>query len=116
MPESENRVLTALGAQQADVTGKYLKDLNETFNFIKINTSTIVRAKQTTDFISKHFPDLELSEDPLLCELDPMLINDKNIQIKEAFSKYFRKGSIYRNNEALILVCHANLIRSFFSK
>ncbi len=61
-----------------------MKALTKEYNFIKINASTMVRAKQSSQCIAEHLSELPLTEDELLCEL--------NISVKINF---FMIQSIY---------------------
>jgi hypothetical protein len=83
---------------------------------MKIISSTMIRAIQTSDYISKYFPELESEKDASLCELHVNNIKEENEQFKKAYERYFRNGPKQRNNESLIIVCHANLIRAFICK
>merc|ERR1719318_2343544 len=62
----EDKYLTPLGKEQAELTGQRLKSLG-----LKISTiyeSTMTRAKQTSDIIKKHFPDVEVHATDMLRE------------------------------------------------
>lgn len=110
------KTLTPQGIEQANLTGKYLKQLGEKFKFVEFRSSPVIRAKQTTDQISKYLPNLSVKIDNLLSELAPLEISDENKQLNDVFYKYFRHGLIRFNNQSLILVCHANLIRALLCK
>lgn len=56
----------SLGKKQADYVGRRLKELG--FNYTKIRHSTMTRAKETSEIISKHFPDIPSKSDDLLRE------------------------------------------------
>ena len=71
--DGSSQVLTPLGHEQADFTGRRLKEIARKFKFTKIYNSTMIRAIQTADNIAKHLPeDLPRSEDALLCEGAPI--------------------------------------------
>ena len=64
--EDEKRLLTPLGREQADYTGKRLKEMLEGFNEefgpckIKVvRVSNMARAKETADIIMSHLPGVE---------------------------------------------------------
>jgi serine/threonine-protein phosphatase PGAM5 len=67
--EDSKKVLTELGRQQADLTGKRLKEMlegaNKEFgpcNIKVVRVSTMARAKETADIIASHLPAVERSE------------------------------------------------------
>ena len=74
--DADMRVLTPLGREQADKTGKRLADMlqgvDEKFGPCKIKVvrvSNMIRAKETADIIAKHLPGVERTEpDPDLNE------------------------------------------------
>lgn len=71
--EANQMVLTQLGHEQADLTGRRLKELTRKFKFTKVYNSTMIRAIQTADNIIRYLPDdLPRHEDPLLCEGAPI--------------------------------------------
>jgi broad specificity phosphatase PhoE len=104
------------GNIQADLVGKFLKELALKFSFMKIISSKKLRAIQTGSNLAKYFPELEFENDSILNELNKNSINEENDQFKEAFRKYFHNEPRKKNNESLILVCHANIIRAFTCK
>ncbi|KAE8634811.1 hypothetical protein XENTR_v10002445 [Xenopus tropicalis] len=65
-----DRVLTPLGREQADLTGKRLSSLGFKYNHIVYSTMT--RAKETTEIISKYLPDVKKSSSDLLREGAPI--------------------------------------------
>lgn len=71
-PLSEQMILTALGREQAELTGKRLSELRNKFKFNKLHHSTMVRAVETAQLIHKELNlsglELPVSVDPLLCE------------------------------------------------
>ena len=76
----------------------------------------MIRAIQTSDYISKYFPELKSEKDASLCELHKYDIKEENEQFKKAYERYFRNGPKQINNESSIIVCHGNLIRAVFCK
>lgn len=69
---AEQMILTALGREQAELTGKRLSELRNKFKFNKLHHSTMVRAVETAQLIHNQLNlnglDLPVSVDPLLCE------------------------------------------------
>ncbi|KAH8584658.1 phosphoglycerate mutase family [Cryptosporidium sp. chipmunk genotype I] len=127
--KDEEKVLTDLGREQAEETGKYLsqqygKKVNAIYH------SNLTRAKETAIIISKYFPGVKLIEDPNLAEGVPIapspsvsgfkptteeIVNDKE-RIDNAFNTYFsKKGKSFGENVDII-VCHGNVIRYMFCK
>ena len=75
--EDEKRVLTELGREQADLTGKRIAEMMQTLQThpckVKLLVvSNMTRAKETADIIARHITDVERSDpDPLLNEGRP---------------------------------------------
>jgi serine/threonine-protein phosphatase PGAM5 len=71
-PIAEQMILTALGREQAELTGKRLSELRNKFKFNKLHHSTMIRAIETAQLIHKQLNlsglELPVSVDPLLCE------------------------------------------------
>lgn len=120
------RTLTALGRQQALATGERLKALN--IKFDKLTVSTMTRAQETADIISKSFPNVPQSECSMLREGAPYPCeptsskwrpeNHKffqdNARIEGAFRKYIHRADpSQREDSHELIVCHANVIRYF---
>ena len=71
--EAAEMMLTELGREQADLTGRRLNDLMSKFKFTKLIHSDVVRAIETANIIRTHLPaDLPTSVDPLLAEGAPI--------------------------------------------
>jgi serine/threonine-protein phosphatase PGAM5 len=107
----ENRILTPLGRQQADLTGRRLKEMIEGVagtgftgcNIKVVRVSNMARAKETADIIAAHFPGAERAEpDPDLNEGRPShnvpgsasastveKTDESHPRIEAAFRKYF---------------------------
>lgn len=112
-PEDEKRVLTKLGREQADMTGRRLaemfqgKDGEKRPSIKTIRVSNMTRAKETAEIISKHLPMVSVeAPDPLLNEglpaqvipVRPELEIDKHMKtehgpIEKAFQKYVYRAS-----------------------
>lgn len=124
-----DRHLTSLGRKQADLVGQRLKDLE--FNYTKIIRSTMTRAKETSDIIRKHFPDLPVEDCDLLKEgfpvkpepptqswnvPDEVYLKD-GLRIEAAFKKHFHRAYENQTSDSYeIMVCHANVIRYFICR
>lgn len=113
-PEDENRLLTPLGREQADKTGKRLAEIvrgiDEKFgpcNVKAIRVSDLCRAKETADIIAAHLPGIERTDpDPLLNEGRPChnipggkarssvveKVDEHHPRIEKAFRKYFHRA------------------------
>lgn len=109
--EDEKRLLTKLGRDQADSTGKriaeLIKGVDKEFgpcNVKVLRVSDLARAKETADIIAKHLPDVERADpDPLLNEGRPChtipggkarqsvieRTDEQHTRIESAFRKYF---------------------------
>jgi serine/threonine-protein phosphatase PGAM5 len=62
-----------LGREQAQMTGKRLKEITSHFENIKLHHSTMVRAIETADLIKEELsPSLDAHVDPMLCEGAPI--------------------------------------------
>ncbi|TRY53259.1 Phosphoglycerate mutase [Cryptosporidium tyzzeri] len=127
--KDEEKVLTDLGKEQAEETGKYLsQQYGEKVN--AIYHSNLTRAKETATIISKYFPGVKLIEDPNLAEGVPIapspsvsgfkptigeIVKDKE-RIDNAFNTYFSKNGKSFGDNVDIIVCHGNVIRYMFCK
>lgn len=125
--------LTQLGREQAELCGKRLKELASKYKFTKITNSTMLRALETSQLISKELSDLNLpiKSDVLLCEGAPFppeppvdhwkpdiyeFFQDGS-RIEAAFRKYFFRAPPEQLEDSYeIIVCHANVIRYFFCR
>ena len=102
--------LTAKGREQVHWTARYLASLDVS----AIYSSTLGRALESAEIISKRFPDIEVHRSNLLCEL-PNLASanfvEGKIRADKAFTRHVRLNK--RRQRIDILVSHGNLIRYF---
>ncbi|XP_050576310.1 serine/threonine-protein phosphatase PGAM5, mitochondrial-like [Bombus affinis] len=120
-----DRILTTLGRQQAEATGKRLQELGLPYSMII--QSTIVRAKETAKIIKKYLNNITVKEDSVLSEGMPIapdppidiwnsevVVYEDGPRIEAAFRKYFHRPEPNQEKDSyVILVCHANVIRYF---
>ncbi|OII74612.1 phosphoglycerate mutase [Cryptosporidium ubiquitum] len=127
--KDEEKVLTDIGREQANETGKYLSQQYRN----KVNAiyhSNLTRARETAIIISKYFPGVKLVEDSNLAEGVPIapspsvsgfkptteeIVSDKE-RIDNAFNTYFSKKGKSFDEKVDIIVCHGNVIRYMFCK
>jgi len=121
----DERVLTPMGVEQADHTGKRLAQLNLPLTYMV--SSNMSRAKQTAGLIGQSLPsDLTvLPDDPILREGAPYPPEPGNVKqevpyhidgarIEAAFRKYFHRADRNQDEDSYeLVVCHANVIRYF---
>lgn len=118
----EDRILTALGKEQADLTGQRLKSLN----ISSIYESTMTRAKETSSIIQKHFPEVEVHASDLLREgapIPPIPSHSawkptdaeffaEGARIEAAFRKFIHRAEPEQEERSMeLFVCHGNVIR-----
>jgi len=135
------RYLTALGQEQADLTGQRLAEIRKhyletpgpdgktkTFN-VSVVMSTMTRATETAQIILKHFPDVPWESCNLIregapCEPvpnassvwdpEPHLFFEEGARIEAGFRKYFHRADPSQKEDSIeLLVCHGNVIRYF---
>ncbi|KAK0162434.1 hypothetical protein PV327_006210 [Microctonus hyperodae] len=120
-----DRILTDLGRQQAELTGKRLAELNLPYSLIV--RSTMSRAQETSKIIEKSLKDVPVSDDSILVEGAPIppeppigrWTSESHYfqggpRIEAAFRKYFHRADPNQEKDSYtILVCHANVIRYF---
>lgn len=120
--------LTALGREQADLTGQALSEK-------RINTihySTLVRAEETAEIIARHFPDVPMTGHDLLWEgvppIPPVFLDyyaqqadidlaDAPITKKRfdaAYYQLFRPAK--ESNVHELIICHGNIIRYLITR
>ncbi|XP_048370846.1 serine/threonine-protein phosphatase PGAM5, mitochondrial isoform X1 [Sphaerodactylus townsendi] len=119
-----DRTLTHLGREQAELTGKRLASLG--LKFDKIVHSSMTRASETTNIISKHLPGVKKVSTDLLCEGAPIEPNppishwkpeavqyyEDGARIEAAFRNYIHRADVKQEEDSYeIFVCHANVIR-----
>lgn len=123
--EDKTKSLTALGRQQAEVTGKRLQELGLPYTLIV--QSTMTRAKETAEIIKNYLDNVTVEEDPNLVEGlpippdPPIVLWDTDInyhedgpRIEGAFRKYFHRPDLNQKKDSyIILVCHGNVIKYF---
>ncbi|KAK7477428.1 hypothetical protein BaRGS_00031330 [Batillaria attramentaria] len=122
----ENRILTALGREQAEITGERLRSLD--LDYTRFITSTMARAMETGEIIYKHLPEIPVEVDDLLREGSPIApeppssnwkpthhqFYQDGSRIEAAFRKYFHRADVEQKGDSVeIIVCHANVIRYF---
>ncbi|XP_047523215.1 serine/threonine-protein phosphatase Pgam5, mitochondrial isoform X1 [Pieris napi] len=126
----KERILTELGRQQAELTGKRLAELDIKWDLLV--RSTMTRAQETAKIIGKHLPsDIEIKDCQLLEEgapippeppvghwrPEPKQFFQDSARIEAAFRKYFHRASPEQTQDTYtLLVCHANVIRFFVCK
>lgn len=124
----EERYLTVLGREQADMTGKWLASLD--LNYVKLVQSTMTRAKETCEIIAKHLTDIKIETTDLLREGAPIQPDPPNRanepelkffadppRIESAFRKFvYRPSSADEDEPVEVYVCHANVIRYFLCR
>lgn len=123
----EDRILTPLGREQAEFTGKRLAALG--LNYDKLINSTMSRAAETSDIVSTFLPkDIPRQSCDLLREGAPIppepptghwrpnanQFFEDGARIEAAFRKYFHRADVSQEKDSHeIVVCHANVIRYF---
>ncbi|XP_063171480.1 serine/threonine-protein phosphatase PGAM5, mitochondrial isoform X3 [Candoia aspera] len=121
--QDKDRILTKLGREQAELTGKRLASLG--LKFDKIVHSSMARATETTNIISKHLPGVAKLSTDLLREGAPIEPNppschwkpeaqyyEDGARIEAAFRNYIHRADSKQEEDSYeIFVCHANVIR-----
>ncbi|XP_072000562.1 serine/threonine-protein phosphatase PGAM5, mitochondrial isoform X2 [Engystomops pustulosus] len=119
----EERVLTSLGREQADLTGKRLASLG--LKYTQIVHSSMTRARETTDIISRYLPGVKKSSSDLLREGAPIRPDppvshwkpdveyyEDGPRIEAAFRNYIHRADPKQEEDSYeIIICHANVIR-----
>ncbi|XP_054990215.1 serine/threonine-protein phosphatase PGAM5, mitochondrial-like [Sorex araneus] len=120
----KDRTLTALGRQQAELTGRRLASLG--LGFSQIVHSSMTRAIETTDIISKHLPGVHRASTDLLregfpVEPDPPVphgeseaarLSKDRARLEAAFQNYIHRADSQQLEDSYeIFICHANVIR-----
>lgn len=127
--DDKKKILTPLGRQQAEHTGKRLQLLSSgKFPVDKIVISSMTRARETGDIIRSSLPDVPYEYCDLLREGAPCFpepsssrwrpehqeIYQDSARIEAAFRKYFHRADPKQKKECIeVFVCHANVIRYF---
>nr|XP_046241712.1 serine/threonine-protein phosphatase PGAM5, mitochondrial isoform X5 [Scatophagus argus] len=122
----KERILTPLGREQADLTGKRLAALGLKYDVLI--HSSMARATETAHIISKHLPGVELLSCDLLREgapiepvppvthwkPDAVQYHEDGARIEAAFRRYIHRADPKQKEDSYeIIVCHANVIRYF---
>uniref|UniRef100_G1TZI2 Serine/threonine-protein phosphatase PGAM5, mitochondrial n=1 Tax=Oryctolagus cuniculus TaxID=9986 RepID=G1TZI2_RABIT len=120
----KDRTLTALGREQAELTGLRLASLGLKFN--KIVHSSMTRAVETTEIISKHLPGVcrvstdllregaPIEPDPPVSHWKPEAVQyyEDGARIEAAFRNYIHRADARQEEDSYeIFICHANVIR-----
>ncbi|XP_077317845.1 serine/threonine-protein phosphatase PGAM5, mitochondrial-like isoform X2 [Lithobates pipiens] len=119
----EERVLTSLGREQAELTGRRLESLG--LKYTHIVHSSMTRAKETAEIISKFFPGVKKSSsdllregapirpDPPVCHWKPDVeYYEDGARIEAAFRNLIHRADPKQEEDSYeIIVCHANVIR-----
>ncbi|XP_074869051.1 serine/threonine-protein phosphatase PGAM5, mitochondrial isoform X2 [Carettochelys insculpta] len=119
----KDRTLTQLGREQAELTGRRLASLG--LKFDTIIHSSMTRATETTDIISKHLPGVKTISTDLLREGAPIepdppvshwkpeaVYYEDGARIEAAFRNYIHRADVKQEEDSYeIFVCHANVIR-----
>ncbi|KAL7986849.1 hypothetical protein Chor_013132 [Crotalus horridus] len=115
--QDKDRILTKLGREQAELTGMRLASLG--LKFDKIVHSSMARATETTNIISKHLP----VAIQILCVYQRKITfwditpeshqyYEDGARIEAAFRNYIHRADIKQEDDSYeIFVCHANVIR-----
>ncbi|CAJ1068416.1 serine/threonine-protein phosphatase PGAM5%2C mitochondrial isoform X4 [Xyrichtys novacula] len=121
----KERILTPLGREQAELTGKRLAALGLKYDVLI--HSSMARATETANIISKHLPGVELLSCDLLREGAPIepvppvthwkpdaVYHEDGARIEAAFRRYIHRADPKQKEDSYeIIVCHANVIRYF---
>ncbi|XP_008295808.1 serine/threonine-protein phosphatase PGAM5, mitochondrial isoform X4 [Stegastes partitus] len=122
----KERILTPLGREQAELTGQRLAALGLKYDVLI--HSSMARATETANIISKHLPGVELVSCDLLREgapiepvppvthwkPDAVQYHEDGARIEAAFRRYIHRADPKQKEDSYeIIVCHANVIRYF---
>ncbi|XP_053327455.1 serine/threonine-protein phosphatase PGAM5, mitochondrial isoform X2 [Spea bombifrons] len=117
------RVLTPLGCEQAELTGQRLACLG--LKYSKIIYSSMTRAKETTEIVSKHLPGVSkqssdllregapIRPEPPVCHWKPdVAYYEDGPRIEAAFRQFIHRADPKQEEDSYeIIICHANVIR-----
>ncbi|XP_023338968.1 serine/threonine-protein phosphatase PGAM5, mitochondrial isoform X2 [Eurytemora carolleeae] len=126
--DDKERYLTALGLEQAKITGARLAELNLPYTYIA--RSRMTRAIETANLIKEALPTVPLlPEDGMLIEGEPVEAEPDDFfipqheyetdggRIEAAFRKYFHRADVEQTEDSYeLIVCHANVIRYFLCR
>ncbi|KAM7018355.1 serine/threonine-protein phosphatase PGAM5, mitochondrial isoform 1-T1 [Tautogolabrus adspersus] len=122
----KERILTPLGREQAELTGQRLAALGLKYDVLI--HSSMSRATETANIISKHLTGVELLSCDLLREgapiepvppvthwkPDAVQYHEDGARIEAAFRRYIHRADPKQKEDSYeIIVCHANVIRYF---
>ncbi|XP_073321723.1 serine/threonine-protein phosphatase PGAM5, mitochondrial isoform X4 [Pagrus major] len=121
----KERILTPLGREQAELTGQRLAALGLKYDILI--HSSMARATETANIISKHLPGVDLLSCDLLREGAPIepvppvthwkpdaVYHEDGARIEAAFRRYIHRADPKQKEDSFeIIVCHANVIRYF---
>lgn len=121
----KERFLTPLGREQAEFTGQRLAALGLKYDLLI--HSSMTRATETANIISKHLPGVDLVSCDLLREGAPIepvppvthwkpdaVYHEDGARIEAAFRRYIHRADPKQKEDSYeIIVCHANVIRYF---
>ncbi|XP_053135693.1 serine/threonine-protein phosphatase PGAM5, mitochondrial isoform X2 [Hemicordylus capensis] len=121
--DDSDRTLTHLGREQAELTGKRLASLG--LKYDRIVHSSMTRATETTNIISKHLPGVKKSSTDLLREGAPIEPNpptphwkpeavyyEDGARIEAAFRNFIHRADVKQEEDSYeIFICHSNVIR-----
>jgi serine/threonine-protein phosphatase PGAM5 len=124
----EERQLTELGREQARLTGLRIKELG--LPYTRLIQSTMTRATETAQIISKENPKIPVSSCNFLREGAPIKPEPPSAswrpeeqffqdgaRIEAAFRRYFHRADASQTTDSYeLLVCHANVIRYFICR
>lgn len=120
----KDRTLTPLGREQAELTGHRLASLGLKFN--QIIHSSMTRATETTEIISKYLPGVKkistdllregapIEPDPPVSHWKPEAVQyyEDGARIEAAFRNFIHRADVKQEEDSYeIFVCHANVIR-----
>ncbi|XP_077015625.1 serine/threonine-protein phosphatase PGAM5, mitochondrial isoform X2 [Tamandua tetradactyla] len=120
----KDRTLTLLGREQAELTGLRLASLG--LKFDKIVHSSMTRAVETAEIISKHLPGVHrvstdllregapIEPDPPVSHWKPEAVQyyEDGARIEAAFRNYIHRADAKQEEDSYeIFICHANVIR-----
>lgn len=121
----KERFLTPLGREQAELTGQRLSVLGLKYDLLI--HSSMTRATETANIISKYIPGVDLVSCDLLREGAPIepvppvthwkpdaVYYEDGARIEAAFRRYIHRADPKQKEDSYeIIVCHANVIRYF---
>ncbi|XP_060763736.1 serine/threonine-protein phosphatase PGAM5, mitochondrial isoform X2 [Neoarius graeffei] len=121
----KEKMLTALGREQAELTGQRLASLGLKYDVLI--HSSMTRATETAQIISTHLPGVEMVSCDLLREGAPIepvppvthwrpeaVYHEDGARIEAAFRRYIHRADPKQKEDSYeIIVCHANVIRYF---